>query len=421
MSKTRPVRTDRLDLPTTDVTRLRDLAKRVAEIAALPINAERRALWTRHNALDPARPMMLVFPEGAWRELLPTDALACENQAARGIERNLRMRIYTYEHFRDDSVIEADWVVGKAVRNSGWGVSAEWDYSDDPTGARKFHPVIHGPGDLARLAHPVITHDADATARSLADARRLFDGILDVKLKGVSHVSFHMMSLWTSLRGLEQVMMDMLDSPGFLHDAMAFIEEGCHGMVRQYVEQNLLSLNNDGTYQSSGGVGYSDELPADGFDGEHVRPCDMWASAEAQELAQVSPEMHREFSLNYEKRLLEPFGLNGYGCCEDLTRKLDDVLEIPNIRRISISPWADVEACAEQLARRAIFSWKPHPAMVAGDFDPDRIRKYIARALDACARNGCVLEMVLKDTHTCEHHPERFTTWTEIARELIEG
>jgi hypothetical protein len=29
------------------------------------------------------------------------------------------------------------------------------------------------------------------------------------------------------------------------------------------------------------------------------------------------------------------------------------------------------------------------------------------------------MEMVLKDTHTCEHHPERFTVWTEIAQQLV--
>jgi hypothetical protein len=27
--------------------------------------------------------------------------------------------------------------------------------------------------------------------------------------------------------------------------------------------------------------------------------------------------------------------------------------------------------------------------------------------------------MILKDTHTCEHHPERFDRWTKIAREEV--
>jgi hypothetical protein len=48
------------------------------------------------------------------------------------------------------------------------------------------------------------------------------------------------------------------------------------------------------------------------------------------------------------------------------------------------------------------------------------VRKYIRRALEITQREGCVLEIVLKDTHTCEHRPERFDRWTQIARQEIE-
>jgi hypothetical protein len=142
----------------------------------------------------------------------------------------------------------------------------------------------------------------------------------------------------------------------------------------------------------------------------------MWASAEAQELAQVSPDMHEAFALQYERRLLEPFGLNGYGCCEDLTDKLDLVLTIPNIRRISISPWADVERCGERLGADCIFSWKPHPSHLVGHFDDEAIRSYITHCCEATCDG--IVEMILKDTHTCEHHPERFTRWTDIAQDV---
>ena len=241
---------------------------------------------------------------------------------------------------------------------------------------------------------------------------------MDVRLCGQRCVYFGLMAEYTSLRGLEQVMLDMFENPRMLHDALAFLEEGHRRLLRQYVDLNLLSLNNDNTYNSSGGVSWTEELPAPGFDPRRVRPGDMWSFAESQELALVSPEMHAEFVLQYEKRLLAPFGLTGYGCCEDLTRKLEHVFTIPNIRRISISPWADVDVCAGKLRDKYIFSWKPHPAMLVGEFDPERIRAYIRHTLDVT--RGCVLEMVLKDTHTCENHPERFTAWTRIARELVE-
>ena len=62
---------------------LRDLAKRVADIAELPIMEQRRYMWKQHNQLKRLRPMILVFPEGSWRELLPQSVLQCEDETAR--------------------------------------------------------------------------------------------------------------------------------------------------------------------------------------------------------------------------------------------------------------------------------------------------------------------------------------------------
>lgn len=401
-----------------DINILRGLAKRLREIAELPIMRERRNRWLRHNQLKAERPMVLVFPEGSWRELLPETQLLCEHMDARAQEWSLRARIYAHEYIHDDTVVEPDWIVTKSISLSGWGLEIQHEPSGYATGAWGFKPVIHSESDLDKLTAPRLTVDEVKTASDLQQAEDLYGDILNVRLRGVAHISFHLMSLYCQLRGLDQVMWDMYDNPAMLHRAMAILEAGNRALVQQYLDNNLLSLNNDGTYHSSGGVGFTTELPAPGFQ-EVVRPCDMWASAEAQEMAQVSPAMHAEFILAYEKRLLEPFGLNGYGCCEDLTEKLTDVLTIPHIRRISISPFADVARCAEQLGKRAILSWKPHPSHLVGTFDENHIRAYISEAITYARRNGCVLEMILKDTHTCEHHPERFTRWTEIAQQLV--
>ena len=56
---------------------------------------------------------------------------------------------------------------------------------------------------------------------------------------------------------------------------------------------NLLSLNNDETYHSSGGVGYTTSCPGRTAIRNRIRPRDMWASAESQELDGVSREHAR--------------------------------------------------------------------------------------------------------------------------------
>ena len=181
----------------------------------------------------------------------------------------------------------------------------------------------------------------------------LFGELLKVKPAGIRHIGYGLMSQYSDWCGLERMMTDMLDRPDFMHRVLRFITTGHQRLLQQWQDANLLRLNNDNTYHSSGGNGFTDQLPAPGFDPAHVRPIDLWASAQSQELAQVSPRMHREFALPYEKELLQPFGLAGYGCCEDLSKKLEDVLTIPNIRRVSISPFADVDLSALKLKDRA--------------------------------------------------------------------
>lgn len=401
-----------------DRTILRELARRVAEIGALPTMDQRRKEWKRHNSMKPGRAMVLVFPEGSWGEILPWSVLECEDEGARHMEWDLRHRIHMFEHFDTDNVVDGEWLVGKVVHNSGWGIEARRHPSTTERGSWKFDPVIHTPADLAGIHPPELRYDEAATLRNLDEAQDLFGDILEVRLVGAAHISFHLMNIYTSWRGLEQVMTDMASEPNWVHEAMSILEEGHHKLVRQYQELGLLSLNNNNTYHSTGANGWTDELPAPGFDPDHVRPCDMWCSAETQEFAQVSPRMHAEFALQYEKRLLAPFGLNGYGCCEPLDHKLADVLAIPNIRRVSIAPMANVATCARQMGRKAIFNWKPDPSMLIGRFDEATVRAYIRKAMaDA---EGCQFEMALKDTHTCENHPERFDAWCRVARECVE-
>lgn len=407
-------------ISTSERTWLRELAQRVADVAALPVQEQRRRLWKRHHALDPdVRPMILVFPEGSWRELLPEDLLRCSDPWARRAERVLREKLYTHEHLDADHVVEPTFDVIRHVGQTGWGLETLRHASNTPTGAFAFAPTMHTLADAKKLRHPEVTLDEAASARDLQVARDVLGDILTVRQTGITYLCCHLTNLFTGWRGLDQFCLDLVDEPQWVHDTMAFITEGLVGLRRQWEALGLLGLNNTDQYQSSGGLGYTDQLPAAGFDPEHVRCRDLWGSAESQEMTMISPDMHRDFIMAYEARFIEPFGLNGYGCCDDLTHKLDDVCALPNMRRISISPFADVVRCAEQLGGRAILSWKPHPSDLVGAFDPGIVRARIRTALEAAAAHGCVFEMILKDTHTCEHEPGRFTAWTRVAREEV--
>ena len=405
--------------PDRDVQTIRDLARRVAEIAAQPVQAERVAMWTRFNRLEQDRPMVLIFPEGAWRELLPDDQLECESDACRGLERDLRRRIYHGEVLLDDNVVSGQINCGVAWRMTGWGVGADRVKSSDPLGADRFEPTVRTDEDLDKIQLPQATADWDATERRYESLCELFDGILPVVKKGATYSRIAPVDMFSQWAGLENLFWDMMDRPEWVHRALQRILDGFLGVLQTLGRENALGLNNGADYCGSGGVGYSDELPQPDFDGEHVRPMDMWGFATTQIFSEVSPAMHDEFALRYEKQWLQNFGLNAYGCCEPLDKKMDYVKRIPRLRRISMSPWIDPELGARELGDLYIFSYKPNPAVMACiEWDAGAVRAGIRDFLEKT--RGCVMEMVMKDTHTCNHQPRRMTDWVRIAREEAE-
>jgi hypothetical protein len=219
-------------------------------------------------------------------------------------------------------------------------------------------------------------------------------------------------------RGLEQMMYDMVDNPDLIHRLMAFLTEAHMAMLDYLQEQRLLTLNNDGTYVGQGGFGWTTELPQRDFGGA-ARLCDLWGNAESQETICVSPEMFSEFVLPYQRRLLDRFGLNCYGCCEPLDVRWSVVEQIPRLRRVSVSAWADPAAMAEKLGDRYVYSMKPNPTDLAmPTFDETRVREELRQSLHI-TRN-CHVEILMKDNHTIGNDPQRAIRWVQIARQEAE-
>jgi len=403
-------------LPAAERRALRDLAQRVAEVAALPEQAEKRGLWHAHNRLEPGRPLALVFPEDSWAEVLPADTLELTDPFWRQQEWYLRHLLYRHERLHDDFVIEPHLYVTKLFRGTGWGLSPGYQSTGQPKGAWHYDPPLKEPADIERLTYPTIEYDAEATQRAHDAVAAALGDILEVR---VHCPPWHanLIGEACALRGIDQVMLDMYDRPAWLHQLTGFLAEGVCRQVRQLEAEGRLTLNNEHHYNDSGGIGYTDELPTPGFDGR-VRLQDLWGFGVAQEAVGIGPAQHDEFILEYQLRLLHHYGLNAYGCCEPYHTKFGMLERVPRLRRVSISPWCELEASAEACRDRWILSWKPNPALIVGRFDPERIRADVRRTLEAT--RGCVVEMVHKDTFTVEHEPQRLETWARIAREEVD-
>ena len=100
---------------------------------------------------------------------------------------------------------------------------------------------------------------------------------------------------------------------------------------------------------------------------------------------------------------------------------MDAVKKIANLRKIGVSPWADVEASAEQIGGAYVMARKPNPAHVAVRTDPFVIRKEIEETVKACGKYGCPVEFVLKDISTISNRPENLIEWAKTASEVLDA
>ncbi|MBZ0291624.1 MAG: hypothetical protein K8L99_03565, partial [Anaerolineae bacterium] len=385
------------DFPQEDQYILRDLAAKVAHLARQPVEATKRDRWQLHNRLEPTRPLIFCDPENSWHEIIPDDALRCQNEIARSWELYLRKQIFWGEQMGDDYTIQPYFPVSHVHSTPNWGLM-EQRIGGEHGGAYIWDSPLRDVADLEKLHFPTINIDYHATEQLAQLAEAIFGDLLPVRIKTLWWWTLGMTWTLANLRGLEQIMYDMVDNPDFLHQIMSVLRDGTMTMINDLEATDLLSLNSDGTYVGSGALGWTDELPQPDFDG-HVRLQDMWGFAESQETVSISPRMFNEFVLPYQKPILERFGLTCYGCCEPLDNRWKYVKTIPNLRRVSVSPWANREFMAQQLEDRYIFSMKPNPANLAfDDFDEARIRDILRHDLEVS--RGCHVEIVLKDTHT---------------------
>ena len=406
-----------------DVTIIRELAGCVAEIAALPVQEEKRRLWRRLNGLEPERPMVMI-DQVCWNEMNVGDELTlrCTDPECRAHEESLRRTIFQWRHFPVGMVVEPFVLVPKAILNLGFGIRADEDILvSDPTNtvvAHKFRNQFKTEDDLEKLRIPQISHDKDETARRLDVAHELFDGLLEVRSWGAD-LNYSLWDPISSWMGVENALWAIVDQPDLVHGLVRRMTDGFLSMIDQLEEQGLM-CGPQSLIHCAGA--WTDELPAPGYNPEKPRAKDVWMMGLAQMLSTVSPKMFKEFEVDYASQVAARFGLVYYGCCDPLDRKMKEVRMIPNVRKVSMSPWVDQERGAAEIGTDYVFSRKPSPAFLAPDpFHPDQVRADLLATRKVCETYNCPLEFILKDISTVHYEPQRLFEWARIAMEVAEG
>jgi len=399
---------------------LRDLAKRQAEIAALPVMAERRARWYALNGGRTEHPLVTMEFHGVESDVYPP--LACETPLARGMEHQMARQIFKFEHYRDDRVIPASFLVGIPNWFRPFGYSPRAVHTGGM--AYRYEHAVHDLEEDFNLFGPS-AYEADA-GLAKANARKaeiedVIGDILPVRLEfpGPSFCPGHIL---VQMMSLETMCLSILDYPDLFHQVMRRLTDGYHAWLDAIEAAGAVIPNNDESHVAMDTYCYTGDLPGADQLGRPAKISDVWGYSNSQETVSMSPAMFGEFFFTYIKEIADRFGLYSYGCCEPVHSLWEPCFSrMKNLRKISISPWCDEEFMGDALRGRGIvYHRKPFSNFFSIDpvFDEEAFLKHMEKTV-RCARQ-CPLEVTFRDICSVRGEPQRLTRAVELTREAFE-
>ena len=284
--------------------------------------------------------------------------------------------------------------------------------------AHRYSDKLKTDEDLEKLRYHTVTYDEAGTKKQFEFTADTIGDIIPVKITGLSCDYGLGHGLWdrvSTLRGVENLLTDLAERPEFMHKTAKKLTDILIDKIKKIEEQGLLGAEQ--TYIHCTPALTDDLTRPEDYD--NIKAHNIWGRAVAQIFGSVSKAMHDEFDITYAEAAMKPFGMVYYGCCEPLDNKIDILKKMKNLRKISITPWANINAAAEAIGGDYVVAAKPNPANVSVGFDEGVVKKELKEIVNAVKKNGCSCDIVLKDISTVAGKPERLLKWAEIAMETV--
>lgn len=321
------------------------LMERVREIASDPQNLERAKYWvpapetardhwrgTPRPRVGLARAPITVEPEVTlWRKILDFDIRAYYTDPVTYLVNFLRMQVYRFEHWADQSVVSLAipiWL-GVTLESSLFG--AQTVYTDDDYPWLDREAVIKQRGDLDKLSPPDFRRSGlmPLVLRYYEEIRELVDDDVTVSFhewgRSPFGVAFH-------IRGMENLLEDMIDDPDFTHRMMRFITDA----RKSWVTDRARYLG----HPVEKGNLYNDEV----------------------NVPTLSPALYEEFVLPYEQELSSFHGgILYWHSCGNTSPLVPSIAKIPNLEMFHVGPWTSGEACMRVFQGRVPLEFCLHP------------------------------------------------------------
>jgi hypothetical protein len=409
------------------------LAKHVREIAEDPIQEKHKKLWTAVNDKKMIQPVAMT--RDYYLDMMEYEdelKFQIEDKELKYYEASLMSLLYQWKHLRCHTVTDK-WIICEAVIEETscglpefgiYGQEDFWRWRSKKTESKHFDPIFKNMDDLKKIVPINIKYDKEATKKKVDRLNEIFDGILPVYPRGHSFLACTPYDAMLMAVGIEECMLALMDEPEF---AKAWTERFIDLFIdhqKKIEELGLLNNTNSTVPIGRGGYGFTSLLPqlmpGRGVMGAKTK--ESWGFLADQIFTSVSPSMTNEFAFELEKRFAEMFGLIYYGCCEKLDNKIDGVLSLPNIQKISCSPYSLTDAFFEKVGDKAVISLKPNSLLLAQPtWDKEAVRRELVEACKLARKYNCHMEVLMKNLINIGEGPYRLWEWCDMAVEVFDN
>jgi hypothetical protein len=416
-------------LPVDERTHLRTLARKQADIAALPVMHIRRQLWTDMNDAKPgARPPFAIESWTFDRDFLPPALFRCKTEYGRQLEARFLRNIRHHEILNDDHVcpdtLDLEW----HVHLNEYGIDIKTEYLKDGEGqVLGYHfncPVTDLNEGFDMIKPSTFSVDREGTRAEQSFLEETFGDILPVVLRSYPPGRNNLTQRLMRIMSMETFFVGMMDCPDKVHGVMALLRDNARRMNLWAEAEGLLTLNNGNQCTCGTCFNFTTLLPNRQVAPGQVRLKDLWAGMDSQETVGIAPEQFHEFCFPYYRDLAEMFGLVYWGCCEPADPIWEMSLsKLPNLKAVSISKWAKQEYMADRLAGKGIvYSRKPDPNLLGVDvtLNEEAWAAEISTTLGITANRNIPLEFVVRDVYTMHGNLDKARRAVEIARREID-
>jgi len=354
-----------------------------------------RDMWRGFPRLKPSQGIpILVFPDNAlWAKILRVDLREYYSSPEVHLKTQLKMNIYHFNHWEDNMYYAGNLFIwfGVITELSFFGPKIRFfpgreAWIESP-------PLLEKKENLASLKHPDFyksglmpkIHEFYERVSELTDER--FKVLFPMWVRGPFCIAAH-------LRGLDNIIIDMLEDPKFVHRLMGFITDSEKAWAKERAK--FLNSTIEKTFLFNDEVG----LPI------------------------VTPEMYEEFILPYEIDLSNFYGgIIYWHSCGDTTNFVKSINKIPGLKMFHIGPKTNVLKAAQVFTPDVSLDVDLDPFRDVLEADEEKMEEKIEEIVDVCAEKDvpfCIRADGFQPVHTLKEDLPRINLWVNIALSTIE-